>query len=122
MCVDDSYDNGQDRESNIYFKLNRALRCRREAPADLTVWQGFLHFLMSARLMMMMMMMMMTMMTMMMMMMMMMMLMMMMMMHDDNIGHPADCPHAPVFRTILLMEFPLSMEAVSDMLRSDTAN
>ena len=42
------YDNGVDRESNVYFALNRALRERKSDPASFQLWQGFLYFVMRA--------------------------------------------------------------------------
>lgn len=43
-----AYDNGFDRDSNVYYVLNQALRQRKEDPTAFKRWQGFLCFLMRA--------------------------------------------------------------------------
>eukprot|EP00750_Incisomonas_marina_P011024 INCI16332.10.p1 GENE.INCI16332.10~~INCI16332.10.p1 ORF type:complete len:1488 (-),score=201.28 INCI16332.10:215-4678(-) len=41
-------DNGIDRDSNVYYALNRALRYRTTQPGPFRLWQGFLFYLMRA--------------------------------------------------------------------------
>eukprot|EP00750_Incisomonas_marina_P011025 INCI16332.2.p1 GENE.INCI16332.2~~INCI16332.2.p1 ORF type:complete len:1450 (-),score=213.01 INCI16332.2:215-4564(-) len=41
-------DNGVDRDSNVYYALNRALRYRKTHPGPFRLWQGFLFYLMRA--------------------------------------------------------------------------
>ncbi len=39
-------DNGRDRNANLFYQLNNALRNRQADPRPFRMWQGFLYYLM----------------------------------------------------------------------------